>query len=152
LIPSHIERETVIEAPLDVVWGILTQPVHIVRWFSDSADIDLRPGGGGAISWKEHGTFPVRVEKVEQPHLFSFRWVHTEGAEPREGNSTLVEFTLTAEGDSTRLRVVESGLRELDWPDERKDEFAGDHTQGWERILAGLREYASRQPEETVRR
>ena len=38
-----------------------------------------------------------------------------DGVSPAEGNSVLVEFTLTAEGDGTRLRVVESGIQALEW-------------------------------------
>lgn len=56
----------------------------------------------------------------KRPHAFSFRWNHPEGTEPRERNSMLVEFTLTEEPGGTRLRVVESGMRELDWPEEER--------------------------------
>lgn len=45
-----------IEAPLEVVWGVLTESAQISRWFSDVAEVDLRPGGRGAFSWEEHGT------------------------------------------------------------------------------------------------
>ncbi|MCW2890124.1 MAG: hypothetical protein JWL58_6986 [Streptosporangiaceae bacterium] len=36
---------------------------------------------------------------------FSYRWQHPPGVAAGEGNSLLVEFTLTCEGDGTRLRV-----------------------------------------------
>jgi hypothetical protein len=53
----------------------------------------------------------------------------------------LVEFTLTAEGETTRLRVVESGLSALGWPDDQKATYAQEHTGGWIAHLDDLREY-----------
>src|SRR5688572_4099280 len=98
MVPEQIEREIVIDAPLEVVWGIVTEPEHVGSWFGDGAEIDLRPGGEAILSWEKYGSFRARVEKVEPPHSFSFRWARPAGVEPRAGNSTLVEFTLSAEG------------------------------------------------------
>jgi len=39
------------------------------------------------------------VEIVDPPTRFSFRWNHPRGEEPVAGNSMLVEFMLTPEGD-----------------------------------------------------
>src|SRR5262245_40624846 len=109
MVPEHIEREILIDAPLEVVWAVVTEPEHVGAWFGDDAAIELRPGGDMVLTWQEHGSFRARVEKVEPPHVFAFRWARPAGAEPRTGNSTLVELSLSAEGERTRLRVVESG-------------------------------------------
>ena len=93
--------------------------------------------------WDEHGTFPGRVERVEPPRFISFRWARPAGAEPTEGNSTLVEFILSPEGDGTRLQVVESGFRELGGTDEENVEYAEGNTRGWAKELGELREYVS---------
>lgn len=151
MIPNQVERETLIEAPVEVVWGVVTEPAQISRWFSDAAQLDLRPGGEGVLSWENHGSVRLRVERVERPHLFSFRWAYPEGAEPREDNSMLVEFTLTDEGGRTRLRVVESGLATVDWPEEEKLRYLDSHTRGWERHLGGLSEYMTRQRQASTR-
>ena len=42
---------------------------------------------------------PVAVETADPPARFSFRWNHPRREEPLPGNSVLVEFTLTPEGD-----------------------------------------------------
>ena len=87
----------------------------------------------------------MRVEAVEPPHRFAFRWDFPQDAEPGPDNSLLVEFTLVAEGDSTRLRLVESGFDVLDRPADTKARYIDDHEHGWDLHLARLREYAPRQ-------
>jgi uncharacterized protein YndB with AHSA1/START domain len=153
VIPDRIEREILIEAPPEVVWGVLTEPEQITQWFSDGAEVDVRTGADGVLTWDERGVGkaePVahvtrlRVETVERPHFFSFRWDQPEGEEPREGNSLLVEFSLTPDAGGTRLRVVESGLRRLERTDEEKIRFLESHTRGWELHLGQLRDYVAR--------
>jgi hypothetical protein len=61
-----------------------------------------------------------------------------------EGNSTLVEFWLSAEGESTRLRVVESGFPQLDGSEEENAKYAENHLDGWSRELGELRDYVAK--------
>lgn len=96
------------------------------------------------LTWEAHGSYRARVEKVEPPHAFAFRWIRRIGAEPREGNSTLVAFSVSAEGERTRLRVVESGFPELDWSGDEKAQYAEENKQGWQVELDELREYVSK--------
>src|SRR5688572_4070078 len=112
-VPDQIEREVVIDAPVDRVWALITEAEHVGTWFSEAdAEIDLRPGGGMRLTWEEHGTVEARVERVEPERLFAFRWPLF-GETLAEGNSTLVEFSLAPEGDTTRVKVVESGFAQL---------------------------------------
>jgi uncharacterized protein YndB with AHSA1/START domain len=134
----------VIDAPLDVVWGVVTEAEHVGAWFGDSAEIDLRPGGEATLTWEKYGSFRARVEKVEPPNFFSFRWSRPADTEVASGNSTLVEFSLSEEGDGTRLRVVESGFPQLEGTDDEKANYAAENTEGWEAELNDLREYASK--------
>ena len=152
MVPQRIEREILIDAPVDVVWAVVTEPEHIRGWFSDSADLDLRPGGEAILVWNEHGTVYGQVEKVEPPRFFSFRWVVSHGAELAEGNSTLVEFTLTAEGEATRLKVVESGFAELAGPDDENQRHFDGHRRGWELELGELAAYVARQTRTSAER
>ena len=145
---DQIERETVIAAPVDRVWALLTEAEHLGRWFGDSgAEIDLRPGGALSLNWERYGTVRGRVVDVDAPRRFSYRWAVLReqfGSEPIEGNSTLVEFTLEAEGDGTRLRVVESGFDTLFADPAKQDERAEDNRKGWASELDELRDYAER--------
>ena len=57
MVPEQIERETVIAAPVERVWALLTAAEHLGRWFGDAgAELDLRPGGATGLSWEQHGT------------------------------------------------------------------------------------------------
>ena len=59
---------------------------------------------------------------------------------------TLID-ALTAELGGTRLQVTETGVEDLDWPQERKDEYVADHNRGWAQNLDSLGEYLSSRPE-----
>jgi uncharacterized protein YndB with AHSA1/START domain len=145
---DQIERETTIAAPVERVWALLTEPEHVNGWFTDAgAEIDLRPGGSMVMRWAEHGSVRARVEAVEPPRRFAYRWTaHFAGqmAEPAEGNSTLVEFTLTPDGDGTRLRVVESGFDTLETSAEEAERNHADNSSGWTGMLARISEYAGK--------
>jgi uncharacterized protein YndB with AHSA1/START domain len=147
VVPEQIERETVIAAPVERVWALLTEAEHLARWFGDAgAEIDLRPGGALSLTWEQYGTVHGRVVDVEAPRRFSYRWavLRESQSEPVEGNSTLVEFTLEAEGDRTRLRVVESGFDTLFADPEKRAQRYEDNTKGWGSELAELADYAER--------
>jgi uncharacterized protein YndB with AHSA1/START domain len=113
-----------------------------LRADSHSSCVAIR--GKATLTWNEHGSFPLRVEKVDPPHSVAYRWARPAGAEPRAGNSTLIEFSLSEEGKGTRLRVVESGFAALEEAEEEKAKHFQENMQGWERELGELREYVSR--------
>jgi uncharacterized protein YndB with AHSA1/START domain len=133
-----IEREIVIDAPAAVVWRTITEPDQIVQWFSDRVELDLRVGGDGAFVFEHDDTggdvtAPLRIEVVDEPHRFAFRWAHPDNETPGPDNSVFVEFTLTELGpEQTRLRVAETGLADLDWSTDDKVRYAEDHRHGWQ--------------------
>ncbi len=145
---DRIEQEVVIAAPVERVWAVLTEPEQVGQWFGQGtpAQIDLRPGGTMVLDHGAHGTFPTRIEKVDPPHYFSFRWASAyPGEEATEKNSTLVEFALTPEADGTRLRLVESGFASLAIPPHREATASYDsHARGWTDLLGDLRRHAER--------
>jgi uncharacterized protein YndB with AHSA1/START domain len=133
---NQIERETLIAAPLERVWSLVTEPGF---WVADPASLPgtvAKEGESMVAKNAEYGDFPVRVEKVEPPTYVAYRWASAfPGEELREDNSTLVEFTLTPEGDKTRLRVVESGFATLAESEELRGQAVKDNTGGWPEVL-----------------
>lgn len=139
---STIEREILLDAPADPVWAAVTEPDGLSQWWPDSAEVDLRPGGEGTLVWNggpNEGTdiVQIMIESMERPHNFSFRWLNPRGTTDPDGKSVLIEFTLTPEGDGTRLRIMET------WPREMVDP-SYDRGEGWEPFLARLRDLVAR--------
>jgi uncharacterized protein YndB with AHSA1/START domain len=142
-----IEREVLIDAPVEVVWRTITEPDQISKWFADRVELELKPGGRGYMGFGDQGG-PVVVEALDPLTRFSFRWNHPVGQDPVAGNSVLVEFTLVpVGGEQTLLRVVESGHELLAWPEEEKDRYAEEHRGGWANFLARLAKLLSERQE-----
>jgi uncharacterized protein YndB with AHSA1/START domain len=146
--PDRIEREISIAAPVERVWAVLTESEHVGTWFGQGTpvEIDLRPGGIMVLDHGEHGTFPTRIEKVDPPHYLAYRWASAyPGQEATETNSTLVEFTLTPDGDRTRLSLIESGFASLVIPAGREGSASHEsHSGGWTEVLQSLVRHAER--------
>lgn len=145
---DRIEREIFIEAPVSKVWSVLTEGEHVGQWFGQGkpAPIDLRPGGIMHLDHGEHGQFPTKIVKVDEPRYLSYLWAGAyPGVEATEDNSTLVEFTLDAEGEGTRLRLVESGFATLTIPP-GSDFSLGQNSEGWTAMVANLRTYVEKLP------
>jgi uncharacterized protein YndB with AHSA1/START domain len=137
---DRIERETLIAASLERVWSLVAEPGF---WVADKASLPGTVAKEGELMVAknaEYGDFPVRVEKVEPPTYLAYRWASAfPGEELREDNSTLVEFTLTTDGDKTRLRVVESGFAALAGSEELRGQALKDNTGGWPQELDALK-------------
>lgn len=144
---DRIEREVVIAAPRERVWEIITQAEHVGKWFGDSAEVDLRPGGTMVLRWEKYGTVYAMIEKIDAPGYFSYRWTPGKLDEkPSIEKSTLVEFTLTPQGGQTRLRVVESGFSRLPMNESERAEQFKDNTEGWSSKLRNVQQYVEQLP------
>ncbi|TJZ55716.1 polyketide cyclase [Streptomyces piniterrae] len=145
---NRVEREISIAAPVERVWAVLTEPEHVGSWFGqgEPTPVDLRPGGIMRLDHGEYGQFPTTIVKVDPPHYFSYRWASAYPGEVAvEGNSTLVEFTLTPEGDGTRLRVVETGFADIVIPEDRMTSASYEsHAAGWSGQVENIQRYAER--------
>ncbi|MDQ3410708.1 MAG: SRPBCC family protein [Chloroflexota bacterium] len=146
-IQDQIERVMVLRAPRERVWAALTEAAELSRWFGDTAEIDLRPGGELVLGWEEHGVGRCRIEVVEPPRRFAYRW-HAPGADedaPIEaGPNTLVEFTLDEVPEGTRLTLIESGFASL--PSDIAAKAFEDNTGGWASELGELAAYIEAAP------
>jgi uncharacterized protein YndB with AHSA1/START domain len=137
---DRIERDTLIAASQERVWSLVTQPGW---WVADKASLEgtvAREGESILARNSEYGDFPVQVVKVEPLSYVSYRWASGfPGQELRDDNSTLVEFTLSSEGDMTRLRVVESGFAALAGTEDLREKALKDNNGGWPLELDALK-------------
>lgn len=130
---DRIERETVIEAPLERVWQLVTEPGF---WVASEPSGTAVEGETTLCRNEQYGDYPVRVETVTPQTYVAYRWASAfEGQELGADNTTLVEFTLAPEGAATRLRVVESGFSLLAGSEELRAKAHQDNTGGWSEVL-----------------
>ncbi len=135
-----IERSVTIPAAIEAVWDALTTLEGIRSWFGDEVEIDLTPGGEALFGWSEYGSSShAIVQEVRRPTLFSYRWVADNSQRVDEGPSTLVEFTLMSDGESTIVTVVESGFASL--PADIAERTLAENTSGWKAEMQDLVDY-----------
>jgi len=144
-----IEREVEIDASPATVFEVITSPEHLKEWWPDEAVLEPTPGSKGELVFGDRSSGAAQIPQVQvveavPNRLFSFRWTHPAGEEPVEGNSLLVIFELTRHGDGTRLRMTETGFREMGWEVAVLEHQYRDHAAGWDHFLPRLVDYAPR--------
>lgn len=142
-----IEREIHVEAPIETVFEVVTQPEHISQWWSDEAELDVVVGGAGELLFGDRGTGHVAlltVVEVDPPRRFAFRWCAPDGASAVDGNSLLVTFDLVATGSGTTVRVTDAGWDEVDWEPDAIADAHQDHSQGWTHFVPLLETYVNK--------
>lgn len=136
---DKIERTIELPFPPERVWQAVTSPGELCCWFSDEAIFTPTVGSELRLIWHGLGSASGRIEQVEPPHRFSFRW-RARGvpdSEPMTAlNSTLVTFWLEKTAVGTRLHVTEAGFAAL--PPALRQPTLRANESGWTAELADL--------------
>ena len=103
---AHITRSVELDAPVDDVWRALTEPALLADWLDSAVDLDVRPGGEGAIVEADGAVRRARVDAVEPARRLSLRWWPEDGTGP----ASMVELDLEATPRGTRVVVTETLL------------------------------------------
>lgn len=141
-LPDTIEREVTINAPVDVVWPLVSEP----GWWINEGEIrEHTVEAIGDNIWKvsdiKHGDWKIEVTESDEPRTVAFRWLAGEDDQGRADQlRTLVRFTLEPTDDGTTVRVIESGFT-TGTVDEKRRETYDANTQGWEIELAAAKTY-----------
>ncbi len=137
-IGDRIEKQVTLRAPVSRVWRALTDVTEFGAWFGvklrspfvigqqvrgvfetplDEAAMIAYQEGRGVVPSKVKMPAPdavfCTVERMEHERHFSFRWIPygiDAEIDPAGEPTTLVEFTLEAVPEGTRLTIVESGF------------------------------------------
>lgn len=138
-IQDTITREIEIDAPLAIVWDLVSQPGW---WINDGTIVDNtieEKGGVWHVTNTTHGTFPLLVDQSREPSYVAFRWAPWDERAVESGN-TLVEFFLEGphEGPVT-VRVVESGFASLQLGAADVADNYRENESGWETELGALK-------------
>jgi uncharacterized protein YndB with AHSA1/START domain len=130
---DEVIREVRIEAAPTDVFLYFTDPKKLIAWKAASAEIDARPGGRFRMDVTGRGDVAEgEYLDIDPPHRirFTWRWENersdTQVAAP---GPSVVEVTLTPDGDGTLLRLVHRGI-----PGPNRDGSAA----GWTHYLARL--------------
>ena len=106
-----VEKVMEFNASPERVWQAISDPAELSQWFGQRTELDLRPGGAGAMIWDEHGSFAVRVDEVDPPKRLVWSWVHEPDVSFDDAPATRVEWNLSPRyGGGTTLHLVESGF------------------------------------------
>ncbi len=106
-----VEKTLHFQASRERVWKAITDPAELATWFGDEAELDLRVGGDGAMTWENHGRYEMRVEELEPPRRIVWSWVGKGGVAFDDAHTTRVEWELTEREDGgTTLYLRESGF------------------------------------------
>ncbi|MCL1872409.1 MAG: ATPase [Promicromonosporaceae bacterium] len=134
-VPDAIERTVDIDAPVERVWTLVSQPgwfinggqivEHVIERVSDDVVV---------VHDATVGRFRIQTVRLEPPTYAAFRWEAGErlDGDPYDGPTTLVEFFLAERPGGATVRVVESGF--AGWGDDeaRRRKAFDDNTEGWE--------------------
>jgi uncharacterized protein YndB with AHSA1/START domain len=131
---DKITVEATINAPVNRVWSLYTDPAHVTRWntasddwHSPSATNDLRPGG----------SFSYRMEAKDGSAGFDFSGTYDEVVPHRliaftMGDGRTVQVSFEEQGGSTHVSTA------FDPESENSIEVQRD---GWQSILDNFRDY-----------
>ncbi|WP_255222071.1 SRPBCC domain-containing protein [Nocardia otitidiscaviarum] len=141
---GSIEREIHVDATLEVVYEVVSDPRHMAQWWSDEAEFEATPGAVGELAWgnREH-VEAMTVVRADPPRLFAFRWSYPDGTADEIADSLLVTFELVPSGSGTLIRLTETGFREMGWAEAKLAQEYGEHVTGWDYYLPRLGEYVT---------
>lgn len=125
---DEVIREVRIAAAPTDVFPYFTDPQKLVAWKAATAELDARPGGRFRMDVTGRGDVAEgEYLDIDPPHRIRFTWRwETDVAAPAP---SVVEVTLTPDGDGTLLRLVHRGI-----PGPNRDASAA----GWAHYLARL--------------
>ena len=139
---DRIEQQITINAPLERVWELVSQP----GWWVPSKveePVDHTPGHQTVRESEKWGHFAVEVVRVEPRTYAAFRWASQfPGEELAPGKTTLVEFRVEEKdpGQGVSVTVVETGFATLDASEAQRKAGFDDNTGGWKEELASLKD------------
>jgi uncharacterized protein YndB with AHSA1/START domain len=127
--PQVVRREVQIAAPPATVFAFLTDPDKILRWMGTEATVKPHPGGLYLVNVSGKDIARGQFTEVIPVHrlAYSFGW---EGREKTPPGSSLIEIDLIDEGGGTLLRMIHSGLPDV--------EACASHEKGWTHYLERL--------------
>jgi uncharacterized protein YndB with AHSA1/START domain len=103
-----VRMEDRFDTAIGDVWSALTDPLRLGRWYGE-VEGDLRLGGEFHARLPGAGDRTGRVDACERPRRLALT-MRDPDPQPGQPGETVIEVTLTADGDQTSLVVEERGM------------------------------------------
>lgn len=133
---AAIRQQINIAAPQRTVWTALTSADGWKTWWADEARVDSREGGRIVLVSEGPDGKPVEergiFHDVRPTRRLEIAW---DANSPAPTRGTRLQFTISRDGDETRLALVHSGGGVLD-DDEARDSLERE----WREALRTLRQ------------
>jgi uncharacterized protein YndB with AHSA1/START domain len=126
---SVVEHEVRVAASPDSVFEYFTDPTKMVQWMGTEATLDPRPGGVCRINPSGQAAMLGEFIEVERPRRVVFTWGWETALFRTPPQSTLVEVSLTPDGEDTIVRLAHRLLN---------PEAVALHRAGWQHYLPRL--------------
>lgn len=132
-----IVRERVCHAPIDRVWKAISTNQGLESWLCVRATGTFSTGEIVTLTFgcnEKEVEGPIKIATFEPSSRVSWRWHpgQVDGCtwdQFPESESTLVEFSLSEEDESTRLKIVETGFLRI--PEDRRMRVQNLNREGW---------------------
>src|SRR5437588_2484910 len=99
-------HEIRIAAAPEIVFAYFTDPAKMVQWMGTEATLDPRPGGVCRVNPAGHAVMSGEFVEVDPPRRIVFTWGSEDAFFKTPPQSTIVEVSLTPDGDETVVRLV----------------------------------------------
>lgn len=112
---ANIRQQINIAAPSRIVWDALTTADGWKRWWAEEARLEARSGGRIVLTIEGDDGEPVEergvFHELRPTRRLEIMW---DAGSPAKTKGTRLQFTVSRDGDETRLALVHSGGGILD--------------------------------------
>jgi len=110
--PKQLVIELEIPAPLPAVWEAFSTSAGLSTWLGPNATVDLRPGGDWLVHFPNGSTGGGTIESFTPQKELVLSALAPDRFPTVRAQRTHVVFQLEARGDTTVVRLIQSGWQQ----------------------------------------
>jgi len=123
------------------VWHILTDPLHMEKWWGDNVLLEPVPGGKFSEDWTDDDGAP-RLSEGQVTALEPEKRLQLSWRDDGWHHETRVEFLLSPNEGGTRVYLQHSGWEKFE-DEESRRRAVDSYRDGWQALMKKFREYAA---------